>query len=144
MPGIQVQLESEKDPQALWDVIADFPNIAEWNTGVKVSHATSDETGGVGATRHCGFGAAGALHERVLEWEEPSRLKIEIEEAKRIPIKTAEVEFTLTPQGSGTLISVDYQFTPKGGPLSGAIGSMMKPKLAKGFEGFLDDWNSAA
>ena len=63
-------------PQAdVWAVLADFPNIADWNTGVKVSHSTSgDQTEGVGATRHCDLAPTGSLEETVQAWEPPNRM----------------------------------------------------------------------
>ena len=73
MPTLQVTRTSAKSPETLWDVIADFPNIADWNSGVKTSVSTSFEPVGVGATRHCELSPAGALDERILEWDEATK-----------------------------------------------------------------------
>ncbi len=66
----------------VWRVLADFPNIADWNSGVKVSRATSSATGGIGATRHCDLIPAGGLDETVTDWQDEQRLVISIDKAQ--------------------------------------------------------------
>ena len=61
MREISVQRDIAAHRSAVWGVLADFPNIADWNSGVKVSRATSSATGGIGATRHCDLAPAGGL-----------------------------------------------------------------------------------
>ena len=58
MRTISVADTIDAAPSAVWNVLADFPNISDWNGGVTASHATGDATGGVGATRHCDLGGA--------------------------------------------------------------------------------------
>ena len=42
MPALQVTRTTDKAPEQLWEVLADFPNIADWFGGVKTSVSTSD------------------------------------------------------------------------------------------------------
>ena len=69
MRTIRVSRRIDIPRQKLWAVLADFPNIADWNSGVKRSFATSDATNGAGATRHCDLAPMGALEETVVELE---------------------------------------------------------------------------
>lgn len=126
-------------PDAVWAVLADFPNISVWNSGVKSSHSTSTADQGVGATRHCDLAPLGALEETVREWEPGRRMVISIDEARRLPIRTATATFVIEPDGDGTEISIDYQYDPQG-----PVGAVLDRQLTKGFTGFIDDLARAA
>lgn len=145
MPSLQVTRTSTKSPDALWDVIADFPNIADWNSGIKTSVSTSaDAAVGVGATRHCKLSPAGALDERILEWEEGRHLKVAVDKASKAPIKFATADFTIAPEGDHTRLNIDYEFEPKGG-IAGKIATpALKKAFTKAFRSFLDEWDAAA
>lgn len=144
MPSLQVTRTSTKSPEALWDVIADFPNIADWNSGVKTSVATSTDTTGVGATRHCELSPAGALDERILEWEDGRRVKVAVDKASKAPIKHAIADFSITPECDHVRLDVRYQFEPKGGVAGKAAAPALKLALTKAFTGFLEEWDEAA
>jgi carbon monoxide dehydrogenase subunit G len=131
-------------PQSsVWAVLYDFPNIAAWNSGVQTSFATGQALG-VGAQRHCDLKPTGQLEETLVELEEPNRAVISIDSTKRLPMKRALVEFLLAPAGTGTDVTINYSYEPKGGPLAGLIGRVMDSQLEKGFGGFLDDLGAEA
>ena len=124
---------------AVWSVLADFPNIATWNGGVKASHATSEATGGVGAQRHCDLAPVGTLEETITEWVDGERMVVNIDSATKLPIEHGAATFTIADDTT----TIDYEFEPKG-----FIGRMMAPplvrQLTKGFGGFLTDLDTAA
>ena len=144
MPSVHVTRTSTKTPDALWEVIADFPNIADWNSGVKTSASTSSDARGVGATRHCELSPMGALDERVLEWDEGRRMKIAVEKATTAPVKYATADFTITPEGDHVRIDIDYEFDAKGGVAGKAAGPALKKAFTKAFTGFLEEWDETA
>jgi uncharacterized protein YndB with AHSA1/START domain len=144
MASLSIERTIDAPKSAVWDVLADFPNISSWNSGVKVSHSTNEMTGGVGATRHCDLSPAGALEEKVLEWTPQSRMVIAIESTAKLPIKRGEASFSLAEAGAFTDFSLGYTFDAKGGPFAGIIGKMMIGQLTKGFNGFIDDLETAA
>lgn len=139
MRSIHVSRQMTAPPERVWAVLADFPNISDWNTGVKASHATTDATDGVGARRHCDLAPLGAIEETIAEWEEGSRLVITIDSAEKLPIDHGIATFSI----EGDTTTVDYDFEP-----AGIVGRMMGPmlsrQLTKGFTGFLDDLDTAA
>ena len=142
MPQLSKTRTLDASADAVWAVLADFPNISEWNSGVKASHATSDATGGVGAKRHCDLSPAGALEETVVGWEEGSKMVISIDQAKGLPIKTGEVTFDLS--GSGETSQMAFRYDYEVGLVGKIIGPILKRQLDKGFDGFLDDLEAAA
>ncbi len=130
----------------VWRVLADFPNIADWNAGVKASRATSTTAGGIGATRHCDLAPAGSLDETVIDWQVEQRLVISIDKATVVPIDQGQVTFILesSPTRDLTRTLVEYRYRPKGGPLRRLVGPLVDRQLTKGFAGFLVDLEKAA
>jgi len=134
MRSISVSRTLDADTSAIWDVLADFPGISSWNSGVNASHATSEATSGVGATRHCDLAPIGALEETVQDWDPGHRLVVSIDEAKRLPIRRGRATFTLGPADAGTTVTIDYEYEAQLG-----TGPLLDRQLGKGFAGFLDD-----
>ena len=145
MRSINVSRRIPSSPANVWAVLADFPNIATWNRGVAKSFATSDSTGGVGAQRHCDLVPFGELEETVKEWDDPRRMVVSIDSAKKLPIAHGEVTFVLSPTDDATEVSVNYTYKPKFGLLGQIIGSLaLDGQLTKGFKVFLKDLDAAS
>ena len=139
MRSIHVSRQMTAPRSAVWAVLADFPNIADWNGGVKSSHSTSELTAGVGAQRHCDLAPMGGLEETIAEWVEGERMVVNIDSATKLPIKSGAAAFTI-----GDLVTrVDYDFEPKG-LLGRLMGPILSRQLRKGFDGFLADLDAAA
>jgi uncharacterized protein YndB with AHSA1/START domain len=143
MRTVQATKVLDAHQQSVWDVLYDFPNISQWNSGVTTSYATGQELG-IGAQRHCDLSPAGQLEETLVELDEPNRAVVSIDSTKRIPIKRGRVEFLLEPDGSGTSVTLNYSYEPRGGPLAGLIGRVLDTQLVRGFSGFLDDLGEEA
>jgi len=145
MRSIKVSKRISATPAAVWAVLADFPNIAAWNSGVAKSFSTSDSTSGVGAQRHCDLAPFGALEETVKEWDEASRLVISIDSAKKLPMAHGLATFSLSPTGEETIVTIDYAYQPKFGFVGQILGSIaLDGQFTKGFNGFLKDLDKAS
>ncbi len=129
---------------AVWAVLADFPNIASWNSGVTTSYATSDAETGVGAQRHCDLSPTGTLEETVREWDPENRLVVSIDSATRLPIRRADVTFTLGDDRDRTVTTIDYRYDTAWGPIGRLMAPVLDNQLRKGFNGFLVDLEEAA
>ncbi len=129
---------------AAWAVLADFPNIATWNSGVAKSFATSESTSGVGARRHCDLSPTGTLEETIREWDPENRLVVSIDSATRLPIRRGEATFTLTGDDDGSTTAIDYRYETKWGVVGRLMGPLLDTRLTKGFNGFLVDLEAAA
>lgn len=133
------------DRARVWSVLADFPNIADWNAGVTTSFATSESVAGVGAQRHCDLSPTGSLEETIVEWAPEETMVVRIDSASKLPIRTGLVTFSLRDDGNGgSTTRVDYRYEPKWGPIGRLLGPVMDGQLKKGFSGFLTDLESAA
>jgi uncharacterized protein YndB with AHSA1/START domain len=145
MRSIKVSRRISAAPADVWAVLADFPNIAAWNSGVAKSFSTSEATDGVGARRHCDLAPFGELEETIKEWDEPHRLVVSIDSAKKLPIAHGLVTFVLVPAEDATETSIEYAYKPKFGLLGQIMGSLaLDGQLTKGFNGFLKDLDAAS
>lgn len=144
MRNVTVNRTMPASRQAVWDVLADFPNISTWNTGVKHSESTSDAVQGVGAKRHCDLSPMGELEETISTWDERELLVIDIDSAKKMPIKRGQASFALSGPDDATSVELSYDYETKLSFLEPIIGGMMDGQLTKGFTGFLDDLEKAA
>ena len=65
--------------QKAWEALADFGNVQNLSPNIKKSYLTSDDTVGLGSTRHCDFYSLGAsVDEKIIEWNEGKSIRIEL------------------------------------------------------------------
>ena len=99
---------------SVWAVLADYPNIADWNGGLKKSYAIGDATEGVGVQRQTELVPAGAMRETVAEWVPEERMVIAIDKIEKMPVKQARMTFTLSGGGETTLVADELRVRTKG------------------------------
>ena len=123
----EVLIEASKE--RVWEAVGDFGNTYLWNPAVVHSRSTSDVPDGVGATRHCDLTISKAsIEERVVEWVENERMRVEIFDGRRTPpFKEAwgELKLEEVPDGRGTLTRLHLHYELKGGILGGVIDRLM-------------------
>ena len=130
---------------SVWAVLADYPNIGDWNDGIKNSYAIGDATEGVGASRQCDLVANGMrMRETVTEWTPEQRMVLVVDNIEKQPIKQATMTFTLSDGGETTPVTMSYDYEPKGGPLALLFGPMLDRQMKKAFHGFVDNLETAA
>jgi uncharacterized protein YndB with AHSA1/START domain len=144
MRTINVSREIAAPRAAVWAVLADYPNIADWNSGVTKSFSTGEASDGVGATRHCDHSPMGRIEETIAEWQPEERLVINIDSASKLPMKSGAAAFTLADDGDSTTTTIDYNYEPKFGPIGSLMGPILDKQFTKGMTGFLVDLDSAA
>ena len=144
MRNIRVERELNASRTAVWGVLADFANIADWNSGVKKSFATGDLTEGVGATRHCDLSPIGSLEETVRGWQPGNELVVSIDSASKLPIRRGQATFGMADAEAGSRVSVSYDYETKYGLLGRLLGGRLDKQLVSGFNGFLTDLEAAA
>ena len=146
MRNVRVERTLDAPRASVWAVLADYPNIADWNAGVKNSYAIGDATEGVGAQRQTELVPTGAIRmrETVVEWVPEERMVIAIDEIEKIPVKQATMTFTLSESGEATPFTMSYDYEPKGGLLAFIFGPLLDRQMNKGFNGFIDSLEPAA
>lgn len=144
MKNLTIERTVDAPRRDVWAVLADYPNIAAWNDGVKTSTAIGDAVAGVGAVRRCELDGNVSMRETVTEWTPESTMAIAIDEIEKMPVNSASMTFRLAEQGERTGVTMRYDYAPKGGPLSFLVAAMMGRPMQKGFNGFVDHLERAA
>lgn len=144
MRNIKVERTVTAPRANVWAVLADYPNIDAWNDGVQNSYAIGEALEGVGAQRQCDLTPSGAMRETVREWVPEEKMVIDLDQIKKVPITTATMTFILADNGAATPFTMSYDFEPKGGPLAFVVAAMLRRPMNKGFNGFIDNLETAA
>lgn len=124
---------------AVWAVLADFGNVADWNSGVIKSYTTSEADSGLGAQRHCDLAPAGEVEETVRKWEPETTLAVSIDSTKDMPFESALGTFTLEDRGESTGVRLDFEYTPT----DESMGPQLDEPLTMGFNGALAELATA-
>ena len=137
MSKLTAQVKINAPAQNVWEVLADLGGIYKWNPGVSHSHSTSENSQGDGATRHCDLTQGGYLKEKAIDWREGDGYKIDVYESN-LPIERNVVQFTVSPEGDGTLVSVTVDYRLKYGPVGALLDTLIvRRQYRKGFSGLL-------
>jgi uncharacterized protein YndB with AHSA1/START domain len=124
---------------SVWALLADYPNIADWNDGVKNSYAIGEATEGVGAQRQTELAPDGkmTMRETVTEWVPEEKMVVAIDKMENMPVKQATMTFTLSGGNKATLFTMSYEYEPKSAMWS-ILGPVLDRQFGKGFNGFID------
>jgi uncharacterized protein YndB with AHSA1/START domain len=110
MPSFSTEIRIAATPNEVWQVLADLGGIDRWNPGVLHSKGTPGDIAGVGAGRHCLLAGEKYIDEEVVDWQPAERLTMRIV-ATNLPLKSADVCFTLSDAGGATLVTVTPEYT---------------------------------
>lgn len=146
MRNVKAERSLAAQRSSVWAVLADYPNIGDWNDGIKNSYAIGDATEGVGAQRQTEIVPNGKMRmrETVSEWVPEERMVLVVDNIEKQPIKAATMTLTLSDGGDTTHCTMTYDYEPKGGPLAFVLGPIMDGQMKKAFQGFMENLESAA
>lgn len=123
----------------VWEAVANIGSIATWNPNVKRSQLTSDQPGGLGATRECQLAPLGTVQERVTSWDEGRSLGIEIYERKNIPgLRQGDATIEIVPTGDSSHVTIELNYEVGLGALGAGMNAVgMKRRFTKAVTGML-------
>lgn len=122
--------------KATWDRLADFGNIAEWNSGIVASRFVSDKTNGVGMERQCDLSGNKHVRELVTEWD-PKARRLGLEFTHFPAPVNIRATFTVTKNH----VHMDYWFQGKGA--FRPVAPLLKPVFKNAVRGLLRDLATA-
>jgi len=120
MANFFTDIEIQAPVEQVWEILSDVGTISRWNPGIVDSYNTSDEIGGLGATRYCDLGGKNYLNEEVVDWERCERLTMRIV-GTNMPFKRADIHFTLHGDNGTTIVTVSPDYELKYGLLGQAM-----------------------
>ena len=146
MPAVvEASAVANVSKETLWNVLADFPNIADYVDSVKASAAIGEQDSGVGATRHCNFAGVGAAEEEIIEFETGDRLVILLYKAFGMPMKQSVTTFSLTEiDPHSTRLTMRAEIEAKGGLLSPLVAKLLERRLPKAAQRTVTDLTASA
>jgi hypothetical protein len=139
-----VQRHLSSSSAAVWELLADFPNLARHWDGLRATEGIGEQTRGVGARRRVHLKPLGSMEEVVTAWEEGHRIDTENHANALVPFKHATSSLRLEPDGLGTLATFDYRFVPRGGPVGMITGPLIGRMLTSTFNDMLEATDKAA
>lgn len=129
----------------VWQILADFPNIADYASSVRESRSTSEQPFGIGATRSCRFNPIGSTDERIIDLQPGERLTLELFNTKKLPIKESTTTFAVTEVDAGTTrLTMTNQIQPKGGPFAGLVARRLRKRLPAAAQQNVEELGAAA
>lgn len=136
---LEDEIRIEASPSDVWGVLSDLSLVHEFSPGVKNAFYTTEQKTGVGAGRHCDLVPFGSVEEVVIDWTEEKSLTIQITEGKGLPpVRDITGRFTLTPDGSGTVVHTQFRYLPTLGPIGLLMNKLIvKPQFKSAFRGLL-------
>ena len=146
MRNVTVERTLAAPRSSVWAVLADYPNIVDWNDNIKNSYAIGNAAEGVGAQRQTELVPNGAMRmrETVTEWVPEERMAVAIDQIEKMPVSQASMAFAVSGGDESTLLTMSYDYQPKGGPLALILGPILDRQMNKGSNGFIDNLESAA
>lgn len=100
--------------EKVWAILADFGGVHKWAPAVTHSATLNNTNRGVGCERTCQISEVGSIKERIIEWNEGKGYKYEVSAIPHTPVKSAISTWTITPEGSKTIVELSTEFSLDG------------------------------
>lgn len=145
MPAfVEATVTTNAPKDAVWKVLADFPNIANYTDTVKASVSTSEQVFAVGASQHCDLAPAGSADEEIIEIVPGDRLVIQVKGSGGA-IKESRTTFSVTEvDANATKLTMSAEIHPKGGIFAGLVSKLLERRLPKRAQVVIGDLAASA
>lgn len=110
MNQINSETKINAPKEKVWEVLSDFGSIAKWAPGVAHSTSLTAANKGVGCERSCEIPKVGSLHEKIIEWNEGSGYKYEVDPIPGTPIKSAFTTWSTKDENGQTVVQITSQY----------------------------------
>ncbi len=146
MPAfVEATVTANAPKEAVWKVLADFPNIANYTDTVRSSHSTSENDFEVGATRHCELAPAGSADETITDIKQGESIVISVSGAGGGPIKESTTTFSISEiDAERSRLTMSAEIQPKGGIFAGIISKILERRLPKRAQTVVSDLATSA
>ena len=138
MTVLENSIRIDAPPAKVWSVLASLDVLNRYDPGVKKSEIVTPTREGAGAARRFDLKPGGWFKERVADWKPIESLSFELFEST-LPIRRLKHSYTLTSDGSGTVVRQRMECELKFGPFGKLMDVVMVRKnWDAGIKGFFD------
>ena len=131
-------------PERVWEVLADFGGISNAAPHLTGSALTTEQTTGVGASRHCDIAMMGRSTEEVVtRWDEGSGYGIDVT-MNGVPMRNGRADFDITTEDGETVLTGVMSFEMAFGPIGRVMERMMAARMSKMWTGMLAGFKERA
>jgi ligand-binding SRPBCC domain-containing protein len=136
MTVLDNSIRIDAPPEKVWSVLASLDVLHNYDPGIVRSEIISPSKEGPGAARKCDLTPGGWFKERVAEWRPQQALAFELFECM-LPVRKLKHSYTLSREGSGTVVKQRMEYELKFGPLGKLMDALMvRKKWDAGIKGF--------
>ena len=136
MTVLQNTIRIDASPERVWAVLATLDALERYDPGVTRSEVVTATREGPGSARRCDLAPGGWFKERVADWNPNQSLSFELVECT-LPVQRLKHSYTLTPDGSGTVVRQTMEYELKFGLVGKLMDAMMvRKKWVAGIRGF--------
>ena len=117
---------------ALWPLIADVRQIANWHPSIASVDLLSSNPTGLNAARRCNFKDGTSVREEITDLADGKRIRFRLSEYS-VPMKRLEVEFETSPvSNQATNVTLTLHYVVKFGIVGRLLGAtVMRRELTK-------------
>ncbi|MGR3659589.1 MAG: SRPBCC family protein [Paracoccaceae bacterium] len=133
MASIRETLTSSATPATIWPLLANFGAIDVFNPALKQSFLLEGSPDrGLGALRQCDMvDGKNYIRERVTNWEEGKTYTVDIYEGT-LPMKSMQATLAVESDDGGSLLSMQFDYTPKFGLLGRLMDVLVMRRMMRG------------
>ncbi len=128
---VDVSVTAEASKAAAWALLADYGNPHNYIDGIVDAYLTTEQTSGVGMTRHCSLPRMMMMKQYIVEeisaWDVGKSFTYIVTDTTA-PIADGVVEWSVDGDDRRSVIRARVSYRPKG-----LMGWLMLPKLRKQF-----------
>ena len=142
MSTFKIEREVSAPANLVWQVISDVVGYADIAPNLSKAEIISGQ--GQGMQRRCWDTRGGTWAEQCVLWEEGRRYSMEVDTSD-YPYPFAKMQGTwgLTEGTQGVQIQMEFDYTPKYGPLGWMMDKVyIKPAFSRICEKLMDNWES--
>jgi ligand-binding SRPBCC domain-containing protein len=136
MTVLENSIRIDAPPEEVWSVLASLDLLDRYDPGVTKSEIVTSSREGPGSARRCELKPGGWFKEKVAEWSPNESLSFELFECT-LPVRRLKHSYTLTRDGSGTIVCQRMEYELKFGAIGRLMDTMMvRKKWDAGIKGF--------
>ncbi|MGH9659438.1 MAG: SRPBCC family protein [Bryobacteraceae bacterium] len=136
MTVLENSIRIEAPPEKVWSVLSSLDALDPYDPGITKSEIVTPSREGLGSARRCDLTPGGWFKEKVADWRPNESLSFELFECT-LPVRRLKHSYTLTPDGSGTLVRQRMEYDLKFGPVGKLMDAIMvRKKWDAGIKGF--------